>query len=153
MSKTPSVRAKTTGGAGTRPRTRRPGVGTRPGRTSGTTLPAALAEAARAAYQKKASDVVALDLRQVQAFTDVFLICTGQNARQVQAIADAIEMALAQTGIKPAHVEGYERANWILLDYFTLVVHVFAPDARRFYDIERLWGSAGRVEMPDPAAA
>ena len=95
---------------------------------------------------------MALDLRKAQAFTDFFFICTGQNARQVQAIADAIEMALAKDGLKPAHVEGYDRANWILLDYFTFVVHVFAPDARRFYDIERLWGSAERIELPDPAA-
>jgi ribosome-associated protein len=107
---------------------------------------------AKVAYEKKATGVVTLDLRKVQAFTDFFFICTGQNARQVKAIADAIEMALAKDGHKPAHVEGYDRANWILLDYFTFIVHVFAPDAREFYDIERLWGSAERVEMPDPAA-
>jgi ribosome-associated protein len=93
-----------------------------------------------------------LDLRKAQAFTDFFFICTGQNARQVKAIADAIEAALANGGHKPAHVEGYDRANWILLDYFSFIVHVFAPDAREFYDIERLWGSAERVGMPDPAA-
>jgi ribosome-associated protein len=109
-------------------------------------------EAAKAAYEKKATGVVGLDLRKVQAFTDFFLICTGQNARQVKAVADAIELALGKLGHKPAHVEGYDRANWILLDYFTFIVHVFAPDARQFYDIERLWGSAERVEMPDPAA-
>jgi len=103
------------------------------------------------AHEKKAADVVTLDLRKVQAFTDFFFICTGQNARQVKAIADAIEAALATEGHKPSHVEGYDRANWILLDYFTFVVHVFAPEAREFYDIERLWGSAGRIEMPDPA--
>jgi len=91
-----------------------------------------------------------MDLRKAQAFTDYFFICTGQNARQVKAIADAIEMALESEGHKPAHVEGYDRANWVLLDYFTFIVHVFAPDARTFYDIERLWGSAERVEVPDP---
>jgi ribosome-associated protein len=95
---------------------------------------------------------VALDLRKAQAFTDFFFICTGQNSRQVKAIADAIEMALAKKGTKPAHVEGYDRANWILLDYFTLVIHVFAPEPRQFYDIERLWGSAERIDIPDPAA-
>jgi len=105
-----------------------------------------------AAAEKKAADIVALDLRQVQAFTDFFLICTGQNTRQVQAIADAIEAVLAKDGQKPAHVEGYDRANWILLDYFTFVIHVFAPDARAFYDIERLWGSAARLQLPDIAA-
>ena len=114
--------------------------------------PPELLRAARAAFEKKATDVVGLDLTKVQAFTDFFFICTGQNVRQVQAIADAIEAALAKDGLKPAHVEGYDRANWILLDYFTFIVHVFAPDAREFYDIERLWGSAERVEMPDPAA-
>jgi len=153
MSRTPSVRAKTTGGAGTRPRARKavPGAGPESA-PAGNLPPAELTEAARAAFEKKATGVVALDLRKVQAFTDFFFICSGQNVRQVQAIADAIEMALAKSGLKPAHVEGYERANWILLDYFTFVVHVFSPDARRFYDIERLWGSAERIDMPDPAA-
>jgi len=115
-------------------------------------LPDELVHAARAAYEKKATSVVALDLRKAQAFTDFFFICTGQNSRQVKAIADAIEMALAKEGTKPAHVEGYDRANWILLDYFTLVIHVFAPESRQFYDIERLWGSAERIDIPDPAA-
>jgi len=115
-------------------------------------LPDELVQAARAAYDKKATSVVALDLRKAQAFTDFFFICTGQNSRQVKAIADAIEMALAKEGTKPAHVEGYDRATWILLDYFTLVIHVFAPESRQFYDIERLWGSAERIDIPDPAA-
>jgi ribosome-associated protein len=115
-------------------------------------LPDELVQAALAAYDKKATSVVALDLRKAQAFTDFFFICTGQNSRQVKAIADAIEMALAKEGTKPAHVEGYDRANWILLDYFTLVIHVFAPESRQFYDIERLWGSAERIDIPDPAA-
>jgi ribosome-associated protein len=115
-------------------------------------LPDELAQAAGAAYDKKATSVVALDLRKAQAFTDFFFICTGQNSRQVKAIADAIEMALAKEGTKPAHVEGYDRANWILLDYFTFVIHVFAPESRQFYDIERLWGSGERIDIPDPAA-
>jgi ribosome-associated protein len=118
----------------------------------GTGVPPELDLSARAAYEKKASGVVILDLRTVQAFTDFFFVCTGQNVRQVRAIADAIEMALAKDGQKPAHVEGYDRANWILLDYFTFIVHVFSPEAREFYDIERLWGSAERIEIPDPAA-
>ena len=100
------------------------------------------------AHEKKASDVVTLDLRKAQAFTDFFFICTGHNGRQVKAIADAIEAALAEDGIKPAHVEGYAQADWILLDYFTFVVHVFSPELRRFYDLERLWGNAERVEIP-----
>jgi ribosome-associated protein len=147
MSNTTSARAKTAAGPapGSRRRPRKPAA-------AGTGVPAELMEAAKAAYEKKATGVVGLDLRKVQAFTDFFLICTGQNARQVKAVADAIELALGKLGHKPAHVEGYDRANWILLDYFTFIVHVFAPDARQFYDIERLWGSAERVEMPDPAA-
>ncbi|MCX6552734.1 MAG: ribosome silencing factor [Acidobacteria bacterium] len=115
-------------------------------------LPDEIIAAARAAYDKKATGVMALDLRKAQAFTDFFFICTGQNARQVKAIADAIEAALGSDGTKPAHVEGYDRADWILLDYFTFVVHVFMPELRRFYDLERLWGSAARLDIPDPAA-
>ncbi|MGE5200384.1 MAG: ribosome silencing factor [Rhodospirillaceae bacterium] len=152
MTKPKSVREKTTDGPGTRPR-RRPKAASAGGAAApGAGLPPELTLAASAAFEKKAAGVVILDLRQVQAFTDFFFICTGQNARQVKAIADAIELALAKDGDRPAHVEGYDRANWILLDYFTFIVHVFAPDAREFYDIERLWGSADRVELPDPAA-
>ena len=150
MTEPKSVREKTTDGPAPGPKRRTTkAAGAAAGKTG---LPAELTLAAKVAYEKKAADVVALDLRAVQAFTDFFFICTGQNARQVKAIADAIEMALAKDGQKPAHVEGYDRANWILLDYFTFIVHVFAPDARAFYDIERLWGSAGRVAIPDPAA-
>lgn len=115
--------------------------------TSATTLPDEIAAAARAAADKKATAMVVLDLRKAHAFTDHFLICNGQNARQVKAIADAVEAALAQDGLTPAHVEGYARADWILLDYFTFVVHVFSPELRRFYDLERLWGSAERTEL------
>jgi ribosome-associated protein len=148
MTKPKTVREKTTDGPapGPRRRTKKAAAAAQGG------LPAELTLAAAVAYDKKAADVVVLDLRAVQAFTDFFFICTGQNARQVKAIADAIETALAKEGQKPAHVEGYDRANWILLDYFTFIVHVFAPEARAFYDIERLWGSAERVAVPDPAA-
>jgi ribosome-associated protein len=115
--------------------------------TSATTLPDDIAVAAKAAADKKATAMVVLDLRKAPAFTDHFFICTGQNPRQVKAIADAVEAALAQDGLKPAHVEGYAKADWILLDYFTFVVHVFSPELRRFYDLERLWGSAERTEL------
>jgi ribosome-associated protein len=120
--------------------------------TSATTqlaLPAELASAVKAAADKKATAMVALDLRKAQAFTDHFFICTGQNARQVKAIADAIEEALAGHDLKPAHVEGYAQADWILLDYFSFVVHVFSPELRRFYDLERLWGNAERVDLAE----
>jgi ribosome-associated protein len=150
MSKTTSARAKTEAGPSPRPRKRTKAAEGEAAPATG--LPAELTIAAQAAYERKATGVVALDLRKVQAFTDFFFICTGQNARQVKAIADAVEKALSEKGHTPAHVEGYDRANWILLDYFTFIVHVFAPDARQFYDIERLWGSAERVDIPDPAA-
>jgi len=111
-----------------------------------------VARVVKAALDKKASDIVVLDLRDTPAFTDFFVLCSGNSQRQVKAIADAVEEALRAVKVRPAHVEGYDRAEWILMDYFTFIVHVFTPDAREFYDIERLWGSAGRVEMPDPAA-
>ena len=114
-------------------------------------LPEDLVDAAHAAYDKKATDVVALDLRKAAAFTDYFLICTGQNTRQVRAIAEAIEEALRRSGVKPAHVEGYEKSDWVLLDCFDFVVHVFTEDLRLFYNLERLWGSAERIVVPDPA--
>ena len=103
-------------------------------------------EAARA---KKAGDVVVLDLRRAAAFTDYFLVCTGRNVRQVKAIADAIEEALVAVRAKPSLVEGYGRAEWVLMDFFDFVVHVFTPDTQRFYALERLWGSAVRIEFPD----
>ena len=99
---------------------------------------------------KKGADVLALDLREAGAFTDYFVLCTGQNRRQVQAIADGVEAALKARKLRPSHVEGYERGEWVLLDYFDFVVHVFAPNARMFYGLERLWGSAHPLSLPDP---
>jgi ribosome-associated protein len=114
-------------------------------------VPDEVLQAAQAAYGKKATDVVALNLGKA-SFTDCFLICTGQNPRQVKAIAEAIESRLATSGARPAHVEGYDRSDWILLDYFDFVVHVFTADQRRFYNLERLWGSAERISVPDSPA-
>jgi ribosome-associated protein len=102
--------------------------------------------AIRAAEDKKAHDVVVLDLRKAAGFTDFFVICSGTNPRQIRAIADAVTETLAADGAKPAHVEGYERSEWILLDYFDFIVHIFAPETRMFYGLERLWGNAERVE-------
>jgi ribosome-associated protein len=116
-------------------------------------VPAAILAAVDAVRAKKADDVVALDLREAQAFTDYFVVCTGQNRRQVQAIADAVEAALKTRKLRPSHVEGYERGEWVLLDYFDFVVHVFAPNARMFYSLERLWGSAQPLALPDPTPA
>ncbi len=109
-------------------------------------LPAQIDRAVRAAEDKKALDLVVLDLRKAAGFTDFFVICSGANARQVRAIADAVIESLAGDGAKPAHVEGYDRSEWILLDYFDFIVHVFAPETRMFYGLERLWGSAERIE-------
>jgi ribosome-associated protein len=110
-------------------------------------LPPQVETAARAADDKKAVDLTVLDLRKAAGFTDYFVICTGTNARQVRAIADSVMETLALQGVKPAHVEGYDRSEWILLDYFDFIVHVFAPETRMFYGLERLWGSADRIEL------
>ena len=109
-----------------------------------------IANAIAAAEDKKAADVVLLDLRKAAGFADYFLICSGGNARQIRAIADSIMEALAADGAKPAHIEGYERSEWILLDYFDFIVHIFAPETRRFYGLERLWGNAETVELGSP---
>jgi ribosome-associated protein len=110
-------------------------------------LPREVVRAISAAEDKKATDVVVLDLRKAAAFADYFLICSGANPRQIRAIADAIMEALALDGVKPAHVEGYERSEWVLIDYFDFIVHVFAPETRRFYGLERLWGNAERIDL------
>jgi ribosome-associated protein len=116
-------------------------------------LPAQVLQAVHAAQDKKAADVVVLDLREVAGFTDYFVVCSGQNARQVKAIADAVEEALARAAsARPNHVEGYARAEWVLLDYFDFIVHIFNPETRLFYALERLWGSAERLPMPEPVA-
>src|SRR5258707_15722010 len=100
-----------------------------------------------AAEDKKALDLVVLDLRKAAGFTDFFLICTGTNTRQIRAIADGVIEALAGDGVKPAHIEGYDRSEWILLDYFDFIVHIFATETRLFYGLERLWGNADRIEV------
>ena len=110
-------------------------------------IPDDVRAAVDAALDRKAARVTLLDLRGAGAFADFFVICTGTNIRQVQAIADSIEERLKQSGIRPAHVEGYDRAEWILLDYFDFIVHVFTPDTREFYSLDRLWGTATRTEM------
>ena len=111
-------------------------------------IPSEIQRAIAAAEDKKADDVVLLDLRKAAGFADYFLICSGGNPRQIRAIADAVMEALASDGAKPAHVEGYQRSEWILLDYFDFVVHIFSPETRLFYSLERLWGNAERVEIP-----
>ncbi|MCI0350491.1 MAG: ribosome silencing factor [Acidobacteriales bacterium] len=108
-----------------------------------------LQEAIHACQEKKGEDISVLKLGpQSAAFTDYFVLCTGTNPRQIQAISDEIETRLERAGMKPAHTEGYNQADWVLLDYVDFVVHVFSPKARSFYDLERLWKSATRL---DPA--
>ena len=111
-------------------------------------LTSEVSKAVNAALDKKALDVVVLDLRSTPAFTDFFVLCSGQNQRQVKAIADAVEEALRASKVRPAHVEGYDRAEWVLMDFFTFIVHVFTPQTRAFYALERLWGDAERIEIP-----
>jgi ribosome-associated protein len=110
-------------------------------------LPAALELAVKAALDKKAEDAVLLDLRRAAAFTDYFLLLSGGNPKQLVAIADAVQDTLKAAGRRPDHVEGYPRQEWILLDYGTFVVHIFSKRSREFYDLERLWGAATRVEL------
>lgn len=110
-------------------------------------LPADLKLAIKCAQDKQAIDLTVLDLRKASAFTDFFVVCTGANTKQVQAIADAIESGLKADGQPAALVEGYNRGEWILLDYFTFIVHVFLPAQRTFYALERLWGGAEPIEV------
>ena len=119
-------------------------------------LPAEVIAAVRAAAEKKAEQLTVLDLRKAAGFTDFFVIATGANARQIRAIAESVEDALAKLHVKPAHTEGYARTEWILLDYFDFVVHVFSAESRAFYGLERLWGSATAVDLTnllEPAAS
>ncbi|MGE0405412.1 MAG: ribosome silencing factor [Candidatus Korobacteraceae bacterium] len=102
-----------------------------------------VAEAATACEDKKAEDIRILELdKAAGGFTDYFIICTGSNPRQIQAIADAVQQRLKQEGVTPAHTEGYQQADWVLLDYVDFVLHVFSERSRSFYNLERLWKSA-----------
>src|SRR5579871_3365265 len=105
--------------------------------------------AVRAAEDKKATDIRVLDLRDVTSFADFFVICTGANPRQVQAISEEIGKQLDLTGEHPLSVEGFQTAEWVLADFGDLIVHVFSPKARAFYDLERLWKHAKDVKIPD----
>jgi len=106
--------------------------------------------AVRAAESKKAADIRVLDLTGITSFADYFVICTGSNQRQVQAIADELRLQLKRrSGELPFSVEGYEQAEWILADYGDLLVHIFSPKAREYYDLERLWRGARVVAIPE----
>ena len=101
-----------------------------------------------AAAEKKAINMVVLDLREIASFTDYFIIANGTNERQVQAISDAVVETLKQAGSPVIRVEGYKTAEWILLDYGDFVMHIFGEKSRKFYDLERLWRESRRVELP-----
>jgi ribosome-associated protein len=107
-------------------------------------------EAISACQEKKAEELTLLELdKNSGAFTDYFVICSGTNPRQIQAISDEVELRLKRAGIYPHNIEGYKQAEWILLDYVDFVVHVFSGTARRYYDLERLWRSAKKLEATE----
>jgi len=116
-----------------------------------------VASAVQACEEKKGEDISILEMdKNTSAFTDYFLICTGKNPRQIQAIADEVELRLKKSGVPANQVEGYNQADWILIDYVDFVVHVFSEASRKFYDLERLWKSARKVTVADlkkPAAS
>ena len=110
--------------------------------------------AIQACLEKKAEELSILEMEKGSgAFTDYFVLCSGTNPRQVQAIADEVELRLKKAGLRPTHVEGYTQAEWVLIDYVDFVVHVFSDKARKFYDLERLWKSARRLEPGDMKTA
>jgi len=109
-----------------------------------------VATAVRACQEKKATDISILQLdAQASGFTDYFVLCSGANPRQVQAVADEIDQKLNLAGAQPKHIEGYTQADWVLMDYVDFVVHIFSESARKFYDLERLWKSAKRLQLAD----
>jgi ribosome-associated protein len=153
MAKTKTSRARSTAAASRaeetpdrpKPVAKRPRV-----RAAKPRLPKTVAGAVQAAQDKKAFDIVVLDLRKAGGFTDYFVICTGQNARQIAAIADAVQETLRKEyGERPSLAEGVDKSEWVLLDYFNFVVHIFSRDCRAFYGLERLWGNALRHQFDD----
>src|SRR5436189_2586022 len=103
-----------------------------------------------ACNEKKAEELTILELdKNSGAFTDYFVICSGTNPRQIQAISDEVELRLKRAGVYPNSIEGYKQAEWVLIDYVDFVVHVFSETARKYYDLERLWKSAKKVELKD----
>src|SRR5215475_10228658 len=106
-----------------------------------------VSEAIAACQEKKAEEITVLEMEKGSgAFTDYFVVCSGTNPRQIQAIADEVEERLKKAGMRPTHTEGYKQAEWVLLDYVDFVVHVFSEKSRQFYDLERLWKTAKKLE-------
>src|ERR1700719_2376372 len=115
-----------------------------------TELKKQVSAAIQACLEKKAEELSILEMEKGSgAFTDYFVLCSGTNPRQVQAIADEVELRLKAADLRPAHVEGYKQAEWVLLDYVDFVVHVFSEKARKFYDLERLWKTDKRLEVSE----
>jgi ribosome-associated protein len=113
-----------------------------------------VAAAIQACLEKKAEELSILEMEKGSgAFTDYFVLCSGTNPRQVQAISDEVELRLKRAGIYPNSIEGYKQAEWVLIDYVDFVVHIFSEKARKFYDLERLWKSAKRLQPSDLKAA
>lgn len=115
-----------------------------------TELKRQVSDAIAACHEKKAEQISILELEKgAGAFTDYFVVCSGTNPRQIQAISDEVEQRLERSGLRATHIEGYNQAEWILLDYVDFVVHVFSEKARKFYDLERLWKTARQLEPAD----
>lgn len=105
-----------------------------------------LAKVCDAIEGKKGEGILILDIREVSSFTDFFILCHGSNRKQIQAISSAVHEILEKDS-RPAHVEGYERADWVLMDYVDFVVHIFSEPTRRFYNLEKLWSDGTKVKM------
>lgn len=104
----------------------------------------------RLIFNKKGYDVKIMDLRKLTSMSDFFVICTADSDTQVKAIADEVDKSLRDEGIRNWHIEGYKALSWVLLDYVDVVVHIFKKDYRNFYNLEKLWGDAGIIEVSDP---
>jgi ribosome-associated protein len=113
-------------------------------------LKSQISEAISACNEKKAEELTILQLdKDSGAFTDYFVICSGTNPRQIQAISDEVELRLKRNGVYPNNIEGHRQAEWVLIDYVDFVVHIFSASARKYYDLERLWRSAKKIELSD----
>lgn len=116
-------------------------------------LPGHVQAALHALDEHKGTATVVLDMRGISGFTDFMILSTGGSERHAQALADAVEEDLRGSGTRPAHIEGRQQGRWVLLDYIDLIVHVFTPEAREFYQLERLWRDAPMLEWsPDETA-
>jgi ribosome-associated protein len=119
-----------------------------------TDLKRQVSEAISACQEKKAEAISVLELEKDSgAFTDYFVVCSGTNPRQIQAISDEVEQRLDKAGLHPTHIEGYKQAEWVLLDYVDFVVHIFSEKSRKYYDLERLWKSAKKLDLAQVVAA